>query len=408
MRSLRDAKITPGQLVLLRADFNVPLDQNSQIIDDFRLQAVSPTIEFLLKKKAKIILLCHLGRPNGRVLENLRLKPVARWLQKKYSSVEYFPEASSYHQIKGKISQSQSAIFLLENLRFQPGEEKNDPEFSQKLSSLGDLFVNDAFAVSHRCHASIVSLPQLLPSFAGLRLIQEIQALKKALSFKKDLVVVLGGAKAKSKIPAIEGLIKQGAIVLLGGILGNTFLAAIFGKNKVNGSIVEEESLPTAKKFLKKLDKEVAFAKIPGQTTRIWLPLDVIIAHEKNGHYLDLETIYFWPPLQEVVAKKKKIFDIGPRTIREYIGILKFAQGIIFNGPLGKFEETIFAKGTREVFQAIAQSPAFSLSGGGDSLAALEKFNLCHKIDYMSTGGGAMLDYIAQGILPGIEALGEH
>ncbi len=404
VRSVKKANLKKGQKVLLRTDFDIPLKGNEEIIDDFRLQASLPTIKFLLQKEAKVILLSHLGRPEGKIVEELRLTPVAKWLRNRVGKVEYFAKLKDFGQIKRKITQSRALIFLLENLRFYPGEEENDPQFTRKLASLAEIFVNDAFAVSHRQHASVVGLPRFLPSYAGLRIVSELQALKKALSFKKDLVVVLGGFKTKSKIPAIKGLIKLGAVVLLGGVLANTFLAAALGIEKVDGALVDRDSLPTAQNFLKRLDKKIAFSRIPGQTTKIWLPQDVIVAQENKNGYSGIEEVYFWSPLEDQVREGKNILDIGPKTIKEYIGLLQFAKGIIFNGPLGKFEEPRFEKGTQAVFRAIAQSQAFSMAGGGETIAALEKFKLFNKIDYVSSGGGAMLEYIAKGSLPGIEA----
>ncbi len=377
MRTIQAAKIEPDQTVLLRADFDVPL-QKGKILDEFRLKAALPTIKFLLGKKAKIIIISHLGRPQGRMVAGLRLDPMAQWLKKEF------------HFRTDQIS-------LWDNLRFYPGEEKNDPDFARKLASLAEIFVNDAFAVSHRQHASIVGIPQFLPSFAGLRLEKEVKSLKKALSFKKDLVVILGGAKTETKIPVIESLVGMGALVLLGGIVANTFLAALLGKDKVNGSVIDQERLGLAKKFLAKLDLPVSFAKIPGQTTKIWLPLDVVIG-------FPVKTVSFFPD-GEFIPSGKVVLDIGPKTIREYAGLLGFAKAIILNGPLGKIEEEKFSRGTEAILKAVADSPAFSIVGGGDTIAALEKFGLVDKIDLVSTGGGAMLAFLAQGTLPGIEAL---
>lgn len=377
MRSISQVDIKPGQKVLLRSDFDVPLAKG-KIIDEFRLKAALPTIEFLLRKKAQIIIISHLGRPGGKVVESLRLDPITQWLRKK---LNFQPDQ----------------ILLLENLRFSPAEEKNDPDFAKKLASMAEIFVNDAFAVSHREHASIVGIPQYLPSFAGLRLEKEVKSLKKALMAKKDLVVILGGAKTEIKIPVIKRFVGLGAIVLLGGIVANTFLAALLGEDKVDSSLLDKKKLGLAREFLTKLDLPTFFSRIPGKTTKIWLPLDVVVG-------FPIEKVSFFPD-GEFIPEGKTVLDIGPKTIREYTGLLRFAKAIIFNGPLGKIEEEKFSQGTRKVLQAVADSPAFSIVGGGETIAVLEKYGLSDKIDLVSTGGGAMLEFLSKGTLPGIEAL---
>lgn len=390
MRSIREVKIKPGQRVLLRSDFDVPLKKN-KIVDEFRLKAALPTIKFLLGKKAKLIITSHLGRPEGKVKESLRLDPVAQWLRKNLEIKVIKINKIATHDLKP------GQILLLENLRFYPQEERNEPGFVKKLASLGEIFVNDAFAVCHRRHASIVGIPQFLPSFAGLRLEKEVGGLKRALEAKENLVVILGGAKTETKIPVIKSLVKLGAVVLLGGIVANTFLAALMGEDKVNGSLVDRERLGLAKKILEHLDLPVSFPKIPGKTSKIWLPLDVVIG-------FPVKEISFFPD-EEFVPKGKMVLDIGQKTVREYTGLLHFAKVIVLNGPLGKVEEERFSRGTEKVLRAVADSPAFSIVGGGTTIAALEKFGLVGKIDLVSTGGGAMLEFLSKGTLPGIETL---
>ena len=390
MRSLIKIQTKPGQRILLRSDFDVPL-KKTEVFDEFRLKAALPTIKFLLKKKARLIIISHLGRPGGKIVEKLRFDPVARWLSKNLG-VKVIKLNKIAH-----CSLQPGQILLLENLRFYQSEENNNPNFAKKLASLAEIFVNDAFAVCHRNHSSIVGIPQYLPSFAGLRLEKEIKSLKKALKAKKDLVVILGGAKTETKIPVIRSLIELGAVVLLGGIVANTFLAAFLGEDKVDGHAVDKKRLCLAKEFLEKLDSPVSFAQIPGQTTKIWLPLDVVIG-------FPIKEVSFFPN-GEFVPEGKTVFDIGQRTIREYTGLLHFAKAIIINGPLGKIEEEKFSQGTKKVLQAVADSPAFSIVGGGETIAVLEKYKLSDKIDLVSTGGGAMLEFISKGSLPGIEAL---
>lgn len=377
MRLIREAEIKPDQKVLLRTDFDVPL-KRGQIVDDFRLKAALPTIKFLLKKKVKIIIISHLGRPEGKVVENLRLEPVTKWLRQNLK----FPP---------------NQILFLENLRFDPGEERNDPDFAKNLSSQAEIFVNDAFASCHRKHASIVGVPRFLPAYAGLQLEKEVVGLKRALRAKKDLVVILGGAKTETKIPVIKNLVSLGAVVLLGGVVANTFLAALLGEDKVDSSLIDRENFALAKNLLETLDLPVSFAKIPGKTTKIWLPLDVVVG-------FPVREVSFLPE-EESTPKGKAILDIGQKTIREYSGLLRFAKVIILNGPLGKIEEERFSRGTKKILEAIASSPAFSIVGGGETIAVLEKCKLLDKIELVSTGGGAMLEYLAKGTLPGIEAL---
>lgn len=380
MHSIREAKIGLGQTVLLRSDFDVPL-KDGKIVDDFRLKAALPTIKFLLKKGAKITIISHLGRPGGKVIETLRLDPVAQWLRKKLGA--------------------SNQIRLLENLRFSPGEEKNDPDFAKKLASLGEIFVNDAFTVCHRRHASIVGIPRLLPSFAGLRLKKEVEGLKKALKSKKDLVVILGGAKTETKIPVIKNLVKLGAVVLLGGVAGNTFLSVFLGRKRMGGAIVKERDIKLAKRFLKTLDKPISFSRIPGKTTKIWLPLDLWAATEK----IPPKVIILAEPYNESVPKDFQIYGLGPKTLKEYAGLISQAKVVVWNGPISRPHPIKTPKSTEELGKAVIKSKVFSIVGGGETVAALAKEKILDKIDLVSAGGGAMLEFLSKGSLPGIEVL---
>lgn len=380
MHSIREAKIGLGQTVLLRSDFDVPL-KDGKIVDDFRLKAALPTIKFLLKRGAKITIISHLGRPGGKVIEALRLDPVVQWLRKKLGA--------------------SNQIRLLENLRFSPGEEKNDPDFAKKLASLGEIFVNDAFTVCHRRHASIVGIPRLLPSFAGLRLKKEVEGLKKALKSKKDLVVILGGAKTETKIPVIKNLVKLGAVVLLGGVAGNTFLSVFLGRKRMGGAIVKERDIKLAKKFLKALDKPISFSRIPGKTTKIWLPLDLWAATEK----IPPKVIILAEPYNESVPKDFQIYGLGPKTLKEYAGLISQAKVVVWNGPISRPHPIKTPKSTEELGKAVIKSKVFSIVGGGETVAALAKEKILDKIDLVSAGGGAMLEFLSKGSLPGIEVL---
>lgn len=406
MKAVQEAKIKSGQVVILRSDFDSPLTWENEIADDFRLKAALPTIKLLLKKKAKIILLSHLGRPQGKVVKEARLAPIAEWLEKHLVKVEYFGEFRDFEKLRKKIERSALSVFLLENLRFYPEEENNDFEFAQKLASLGSIFVNDAFAVSHRCHASIVSLPQLLPTFFGLRFQEETSRLNQALKAGQDLVVVLGGAKTKTKIPLIKDLVKKKAVLLLGGLIGNTFLAAFLKKKTLDGEPIIEKERQMATDFLMTLDKQINFAGLPGKTTQIWLPLDLWVAGPDDKK---LKLIDFSDQITDSLPADKQVYGLGPKTLREYTGLIAQAKAVILNGPLNRPHPLAGdPQSTAILGKAIVQSHAFSLVGGGDTVAALAKAQLLGKIDYISTGGGAMLYYLAKGTLPGIEATGKN
>lgn len=399
MKGIQKAKIKTGQRVLLRADFDVPLIGKTEISDDFRLQATLPTLKFLLKKKAKVILLSHLGRPEGKIVEELRLAPVAHWLKKQVGEVAFIQEIN---EIGERIRKSQSCLFLLENLRFFPGEEKNDRQFAQNLASLGEIFVNDAFAVSHRQHASIVGIPQFLPTFFGLHFQEEIKNLQKASKAGQDLVVILGGAKTETKIPLIKDLVKKKAVILLGGLVGTTFLAAFFKQKSLDGEPINPFERQLAVNFLATLDKEISFAGLPGKTTQIWLPLDLWVAGPQDT---DFQLVDFSDGLTTSLPQDKQVYGLGSKTQKEYSGLIHQAKAVVFNGPVSRPNPTVGdPESTAILGKAIVASRAFSLVGGGDTVAALAKANLLGKIDYASSGGGAMLTYLAKGTLPGIEA----
>jgi len=401
MRSVKAAKIKPGQTVLLRTDFDVPLKEN-KIVDEFRLKAALPTIKFLFKKKVKIILISHLGRPRGKVEKTLRLNPIAHWLERNLKTKVIKLETAVgpiVNQTVKKLLPGQ--IILLENLRFYPEEEKNDLNFAKKLTSLSEFFVNEAFAVCHREHASIVGTPKFLPSFAGLRLEKEVKGLKKALKAKKDLLVILGGAKTETKIPVIESLAKLGSVILLGGVVGNTFLAAFLGRERMGGEIIQGKDAKLAEKFLRDLDKPVSFAQIPGKTTKIWLPLDLWVADEKT----EPVPTTLVDPYNESIPKDYQVYGLGPKTLKEYAGLISQAKALIWNGPVSRPHPLKTPRSTEELGRVIAKRKVFSIVGGGDTVATLAKESILDKIDLVSTGGGAMLEFLNKGTLPGIEVL---
>ena len=350
MKSVKEADVA-GKKVLLRADLDIPL-KNGEVVNDFRIKAALPTVQYLVKNKAKVIIATHLDRPEGQIVEKLRLDPVAEKLS------EYLPAVRKIDQCIGlKVQEAVEAmvdgdVLLLENLRFHPGEEKNDLEFAQGLALLANVYpapfsdgkrcgvyVNDCFATSHRKHASIVGVPKLLPSYAGLRLLKETSALCSTEVFaQKPAVVVVGGAKAETKTPLVKKLAKIANKILLGGTL-------MFEKSL--------EGIP-----------------------------NVVFPVDANG-----------------------VEDIGPETVKMFVKEIKKAKTIVWNGPMGVTNTEEFEVGTRKIAEALAESDGYTVAGGGDTVAALTRFGLCDKIDFVSTGGGAMLQFLAEGTLPGIEAL---
>lgn len=345
---------------LLRLDFNTE--------DDWRMQAVLPTIKFLLKRASKIVILSHKGRPRG--LEKkwslaADAKKLERYLRRKVVFVRHF----RFAEIKSLIERAPNhSIFLLENLRFLPGEEKNDPNLAQKLASLGDFYVNDAFAVSHRQNASVVAITKFLPSYAGLEMEGELKHLSRARSQpKRPLVIVLGGGKAHDKLGVLRYFKRKARSFILGGAAANTILS-IRGIN-VRNSLVDED-----KSDIKKLRKVLDYKNFI-------LPFD-----------------FKW--------KNSEILDIGPLSISYFVKIIKSAKTVIWSGPLGLIEERGFEKGTLGVARAIAHNKnAFKLAGGGETVMFIKKYGLGKKFTFLSTGGGAMLDFLAGESLPGIEAL---
>ncbi len=383
-----DDVIIKNKTILLRVDFNVSLNPNHSIADDERIKQSLPTIEYLLKHHNKLILIAHLGEPTKRNTED-SLSPVAKRLH------EYVPE----HKVqlvddflKDKeafTNQTPNDIILLENIRFYEGETANDHTFAKQLAALGEIYVNDAFGVSHRKHASVVGLPQLLPSYGGLLLKKEITMLDKImLDPKKPLVAIIGGKKITTKIKFIKKLTSIADYLLLGGGLANTFLVA--EGNTLGDSLVEQDEVRQAKEILAHAKKE---------QTSIVLPHDVVVAKDKESKQSEVKRIHD-------IAKDDEILDIGPETQANFGAIIDKAGTIVWNGPVGYMENQEFKRGTDFLYYAITQNDqAISIVGGGDTLAAINKKEYLDKITHISTGGGAMLEFIENGTLPGIEAL---
>ncbi len=377
---------------LIRVDFNVPLDENLMVKDDTRIVAALDTIKYLLSLNCTVILMSHLGRPDGKIVEKMRLNPVAIRLEEIMQKEVIKLDDCIGDEIEKEISKVKSGeIVLLENLRFHREEEKNDPLFAKKLASLGEFFVNDAFGAVHRAHASTTGVASYLPSFAGFLMAKEVKALNQLLSNpEKPFISIVGGVKISDKIEILEKLAEISNKLLIGGGMAYTFLAA--QGFEVGKSILEKDFIDFAKSLMDK-------AKKGGR--EIIIPIDILVADEFKA---DADS--FNVPSNQIEQRMIGM-DIGTDTILLFKEVIKNARTIFWNGPLGVFEMDKFAHGTNEIAKEIAglSKKAFTIIGGGDSIAAINKLGLSQKISHISTGGGASLEYIGGKILPGIEAL---
>ena len=388
-KTVRDLDVA-GKKVLVRVDFNVPLNDKGEITDDTRITASLPTIQYLLEQKAAVILMAHLGRPKGQVKPELSLAPVAKHLGKLLGKkILFAPDCVGEAAQAAASKLKPGHILLLENLRFHKEEEKNDMEFAEKLASLADLYVNDGFGVSHRAHASVEGVTHFLPAAAGFLLEKEIQYVGQAVTNPlHPFVAIIGGAKVSDKIGVISNLLDKVDTLLIGGGMANTFLAA--QGYKMGKSLVEEDKLDLAKELLAKAKKN---------KVNMLLPTDLVMAAA------------FAPEAEHVTEKVKNLnqaymaLDIGAETSKAYAEALADAKMIVWNGPMGVFEMDAFCKGTEAVAKAVAKSRATSIVGGGDSVAAIEKLGLAKRITHISTGGGASLEYLEGKVLPGVAAL---
>jgi len=386
LRHLRDVRLE-NKRVLMRVDFNVPLDEEGNIIDDNKIKAALPTIEYILGQGARLIIMSHLGRPKGKREDRFSLRVVGERMKSLITANVYIsPETVGPLAEEAAAALKPGEILLLENVRFQPGEEKNDPELSRQMAALGDIFVNDAFGSAHRAHSSTTGVGDYLPCYAGLLMEKEVETLRNVLNYPESpRMAILGGAKVADKIGLIENLLDKTAIVLIGGGMANTFLQAQ-GKN-IGKSRFEANFLDQALRLIKlAADKKVEFV----------LPVDVVTAAE-----LSPEAV---PVITDVdhVADDHMILDIGPQTIDIFKEAIKRARTIIWNGPLGVYEYQQFAHGTEEITRALAESQAITVIGGGDSSAAALNLGLEDKITHISTGGGATLEFLEGITLPGV------
>jgi len=385
LKDLKKIKVK-NKRVLVRADFDITLDKKGNIVNDFRIKKCIPTIEYLVKKEAKVILMAHLGRPNGKKVKKLKMDLIQARL------LEYlnYPILKVNNCIGKKIENLtkkmiSKEILLLENLRFYKQEKENDQDFAKKLAKLGDIYVNEAFAVSHRKHASIVGVTNYLPGAAGFNLQREIKELNKVLKNPKHpFLAVIGGGKVKTKIKVIKKFLNLADKVLIGGALPNTIFAA--HKKKLGKSFINKDALKLAKSLNLKNPK-------------LQLPVDFNVSLSQNYKNQIKE--------MDDICKNEEVFDIGPKTVDLFLKEINKAKTIILNGPLGLIEKKPFDKAFKKILQGIAKTKAYSIIGGGDTVAFIKKINLENKFNYISTGGGAMLEYLINETLPGIKSLSE-
>ncbi len=391
MRNIKDVANLNQKKVLLRLDLNVPLD-SGKITDTTRIDKILPTIKFLLKNKSKIIILSHVGRPKGKIINELSLKPICEDLKKKLKeNITLVTKNLKEINSKELFNNEDEKIVMLENLRFNKEEEENNSEFAENLASLADIYVNDAFSCSHRTHASIFEITKFLPSYAGLQLNLEIDALTKITSeIKKPVTCIIGGSKISTKINIIKNLIsKFDYIVILGGMANN--ILKYKGHNI--GKSIQEVNCD-------KIIEEIFFLS-KNKNCKIIYPEDVIVGKDLNGS----------PKIKEVnkVSEDELILDIGPKTIQIVNKLIEKSKTILWNGPAGYFENPNFAKGSLEIAKKIVEknkaNTIYSVAGGGDTVALLNSIGVINNFNFVSTAGGAFLEYLEGKELPGISAL---
>ncbi|MDI3548354.1 MAG: phosphoglycerate kinase [Halanaerobiales bacterium] len=379
-----------GKKTLVRVDFNVPLE-DGRITDDTRIRAALPTIQFLVREGARVILMSHLGRPKGKVVDELRMDPVAERLADLLGQEVSKVDDCIGEEVKKAVAQMKDGdVLLLENTRFHPEEKANDPEFARELASIADVFVSDAFGAAHRAHASTVGVTEYLPSVAGFLLQRELEALGEVMENPEHpFVAILGGAKVSDKIGVIRNLLDKVDYLLVGGGIANTFLAA--QGYEMGESLVEEDKLDLARDLLKEAEEK---------GVELVVPTDVVIADEFKP-----DANYKVVPVDQIPADWQSLDSGGTETLKKYTEIIKKAKTVIWNGPIGVFEMDAFAKGTNAIARALAESDAKTIIGGGDSAAAIKKAGLEDKMTHISTGGGASLMFFEGKPLPGVEAL---
>lgn len=392
-KSVEDLQVS-SKRVLVRCDFNVPMDDNKNITDDRRITSALPTINYLLEHDAKVILMSHLGRPKGEPNPKYSLEPVAKRLSELLGNKVIFAKDDNVvsDNVKDIVeNMKEREVVLLENTRYRKEEEKNGEGFSKKLASLGELYVNDAFGTSHRAHASNVGVSKFLPSSVGFLVKKEIDVMGKALENpERPFVAILGGAKVSDKIGVIENLIEKVDSILIGGGMAYTFLKAK-GYN-IGTSLLEEDKVELAKKLMEKAKTK---------NVKLLLPVDTVVAKEfKND--TEFKTVK-----AENIPDDMMGLDIGEETVKIFSDEIKNAKTVVWNGPMGVFEMENFKKGTNSIAKALAETEAITIVGGGDSASAVEKAGYGDVITHISTGGGASLEFLEGKVLPGIAAISD-
>lgn len=396
-----------GKTVLVRVDFNTPLHKNAHgnivVTDDWRIAQAVPTLTRLSRQGARIVLISHIGRPDGKVVEGLRMQPVIHALDKLLP--HDIPPVHAHHDwhfpaIRDRVSSLDDGdILCLENIRFLPEEERDDKQFAKSLAELGDIYINEAFSVSHRAHASVHAITRCLPSYAGYRLVEELSALEQLINNpKQPLVLMIGGAKVEDKLTLASSLTKHAVTVLTGGVVGNTVLQAM-GHHMGRSKVGEKSITRTLHALSKKKKRSDVFGAVP----YLQAPVDVVVKTVRSERYrlVDFED-------GDTVRATEMAVDIGPKTVQRYASYLRGAKTIVWNGPMGLIEEKPFDRSTRalaQLFASRAKGRAFGVIGGGDLLSVFNDIGMSEHIDYCSTGGGAMLEYLAGKKLPGVVVL---
>jgi phosphoglycerate kinase len=387
-KSVRDIQVA-GKRVFVRVDFNVPLERGA-ITDDTRIRETLPTIRYLVERGARVILASHLGRPKGQVVEELRLTPVAVRLSELLGKPVAKADEAVGDAVKAQaFDMNDGDVLLLENVRFYPGEEKNDLELSKAFAELADIFVNDAFGAAHRAHSSTEGIAKYLPAVSGLLMEKELEVLGKALNDPdRPFTAIVGGAKVKDKIDVINNLIQIADNIIIGGGLSYTFLKA--QGHEIGKSLVDNEKLDLAMGFIRKAEEK---------GVNFLLPVDIVVTDDfsptANTRVVSIDSI---PADWEGI-------DIGPKTREIYSETIAKSKLVVWNGPMGVFEIEPFSHGTHAVAEACAETSAYTVIGGGDSAAAVEKFQLADRMNHISTGGGASLEFMEGKALPGVVAL---